>query len=172
MRHDIPRRFFALSPSLIWWMFETAYTNAIKRAYCIQSESMSCRSMSRRDYVSYRIRTTADSLEVGKGCLPERMCANPSCAGANCQVYKACGSGCLRGSLTRGGKLCVPGTTPCSSQACSPDPDCDAAFIRVVNTCCRGRGGICVKTESTCGNSAAPKMLFARRPATGDTVMK
>jgi hypothetical protein len=77
MRHDIPRIFFALSPSLIFWMFETAYGNAIRRAYWIQSEFMSCRPVSRRDYVSYRIRTTADSLKVRKGCLPERIVRKP-----------------------------------------------------------------------------------------------
>jgi hypothetical protein len=48
--------------------------------------------------------------------------------------------------------------------------DCASNQLCVVNTCCRGGGGICVNAVQTCSNGAMPKALFVRRPA-GETVM-
>ncbi|UPX16443.1 uncharacterized protein EKO05_0006842 [Ascochyta rabiei] len=105
------------------------------------------------------------------GSCAKGLCTTPSCAGSSCSKYIYCGSSCVCGSLNNGGGLCIPGTTSCSSPACSIDSDCAANQLCVISTCCRGGGGICVTAASSCNNPATPKMLFARRPAGGNTVM-
>lgn len=65
----------------------------------------------------------------------------------------------------------MPGTTSCSSPACTVNEDCGANQLCVVKTCCRGGGGICVNAISTCANKNAPRALFVRGMARGETVL-
>jgi hypothetical protein len=102
------------------------------------------------------------------------MCTNPGCAASSCNNFVPCnsGAGCVCGQLSGGGGLCLPGRTPCSSPYCDVHSDCGPNQLCVVKSCCRGGvGGICVNALSTCTNEDAPRMLFVRRPAVGDTVI-
>lgn len=66
--------------------------------------------------------------------------------------------------------MCVPGTTSCSSPTCKASSDCASGSICVVNTCCRGGGGICVKAPNQCPNEISVVQVFKRRTWDGETV--
>lgn len=91
---------------------------------------------------------TDDECPEGQVCL-ENVCTDnptPECAGLTCTTFTECSpanSDCVCTTITEGGGLCVPGSTPCAGLAdCNNSGDCAAGALCVEASCC-GRN-VCV----------------------------
>jgi len=70
------------------------------------------------------------------------VCTSPNsgCVGATCSTFVPCSSSnpdCVCGSITEGGGLCVPGSTPCAGlDPCNSSADCGADALCLYGSCC------------------------------------
>jgi hypothetical protein len=96
---------------------------------------------------------------------------NPGCLGATCTTFVPCSSAnpdCVCGTVTTGGGLCVPGSTPCDSLVpCSSTGSCPSGSLCVIGSCCGDP--VCVPTSlsSKCPAAATANGRLMLRIARG-----
>ena len=96
---------------------------------------------------------------------------NPQqCAGATCVSFTPCSTNpdCVCGSVTGGGGLCIPGSTPCTSlQACDNNFVCPPGSVCSVDSCCGEPVCIPLSLAAQCPPLAALQAASAARAPAG-----
>ena len=103
---------------------------------------------------------------------------NSGCLGATCETFVPCSSSnpdCVCGTITEGGGLCVPGSTPCAGlTVCANSGDCGSEALCLIGSCCGDPVCVPISLSAQCpattDASAVKSQVQKPRVATGPTL--